>query len=110
MEEFELKLTVLEQRSFERGLAPERVRLKAGRIVWDRLMKQLPLNSKGEADADHLMNFRAKVEDGPYYEKAALKEWLNAQIENYPETLGGNTKELQRQIKIYKEHLEALKG
>ena len=109
MEE-ELKLSVLEKRSFERGVASSRIRLKAGRIIWDELEKKLGAGTGDEKkDADHLFAFKKEVDARPYYEQFALIEWLEAQIENYPELLGGGRKELNRVMKIYQEHLETLR-
>ncbi len=109
MEE-ELKLSVLEQNNLKKGLASSRVRLKAGRIIWDELEKRLGAGTGDEKkDADHLFTFKLEVDARPFYEQFALIEWLRAQIDNYPELLGRGRKELNRQMAIYAEHLKVLR-
>ena len=106
----EVKLSPLEKRNFERGLATARVRLKAGRIIWDELEKKLGTGTGDEKkDAEHLLTFKQEVDKRRYYEQLALIEWLEAQIDSYPDVLGAGSPELSKTMKIYVEHLNALK-
>lgn len=107
----ELKLTVLEKNALDKGLATQRVRLKAGRIIWDEITKDFPPLTGNEAvDADKLLAFKEAVAKRPYYHEQALKEWLNAQIENgYADVLESDVAQ-GKQIDDYKRYLEAISG
>ena len=106
-----LTLTVLEKRALDKGLATQRVRLKAGRIVWDEITKDLsPLTGDEMVDADKLLAFKKEVARRPYYHEQALKEWLNAQIESgYADVLESDVAQ-GKQIDDYKRYLEAISG
>lgn len=102
-------LSVLEKSLLAKGLASERTRLKAGRIIWDEIEVGLP-QAVGEAEQDvnRLDAFKKIVEARPYYEKRALKEWLEAQINaEYPDVIGDDSA-LSKMLGIYKEHLAAI--
>lgn len=105
----EIFLTVLEKDALAKGLATARVRLKAGRIIWDELDEKLPrVTGREYADADRLLAFKSMVEARPYYEKRALKEWLQAQIDGgYPDVLDGDD-EVGQQLQVYEEHLKSI--
>ena len=70
-------LSVLEKSLLAKGLASERTRLKAGRIIWDEIEAGLP-QAVGEAEQDvnRLDAFKKIVEARPSYEKRALKRQL----------------------------------
>ena len=105
----ELKLTALEKRALDQGLATQRVRMKGGRIIWDNITKDLPqITGNPNIDADRLLAFKNKAARCPCYHILALKEWLRAQIESgYDDVLGSNTAQSE-QIEIYKMHLDIL--
>ena len=102
----ELSLSILEKNALAKGLASKRVRLKAGRIIWDELNENLPsFTGREYGDEDRMTSFKSMVEARPYYEKRALKEWLNAQIDGgYPDLLDGDG-EVGAQLECYKKHL-----
>lgn len=102
-------LTLLEKDALERGIATKRMRLKAGRVVWDELEEKLPTaTGEAEQDAERLYAFKKMVEVRPCYEKRALKEWLEAQIDNgYPDVLDSD-EAVGRQLLVYTEHLETI--
>ena len=103
------KLTALEQDALARGVAPEPMRLKAGRVFWDELEAKLPhVTGDSEKDTDRLYAFKKMAEARPYHERRALKEWLEAQINaGYPDVLDGDS-ELSSTIVMYKEYMEVL--
>lgn len=104
-----LKLTALEQDALVRGVATERTRLKAGRIIWDELEAKLPpVTGDPEKDADRLYAFKKMAGLRSFNEKRALKEWLEAQINaDYPDVLD-NDSELSNAIEMYKEYVKVL--
>ena len=105
----EEKLSILEKRAVAKGLASRDVRLKAGRLIWDELDAELlPAKGKAEQDVNRLYVFKNMVEDRPYYEKRALKEWLEAQVGVECFDLLGDDSERSKMILIYKEHLALL--
>ena len=59
-------------------------------------------------DAKRLYVFKNMIEDRPRYEKQALKEWLEAQIEADDSDLLGDDGARSRMVMVYKEHLELL--
>ena len=105
----EIKLSVLEKRMLEKGLATQRVRLKAGRIIWDELDASLQ-TATGEAwrDEDRLYEFKKLVENRPFYDKMALKEWLEAQVSSDQLDVIDDDSSRSKMIVIYKEHLDVL--
>jgi len=103
-----ITLTPFEQRAFDKGLATIGVRIKAGRMVWDRMEGIVPefiIPSK-ERDAS-LDAFRRAVEKVTYQEKMALKEWLEAQLKNECEDMLGNA-DLHEQLSLYAACLQAI--
>lgn len=85
-----------EKYALERGTATRHTRLKCGRIVFDGI------EAKG---LDHLTESLIFV---THREKLALKEWLEAQIDSYPDTLGGTSKELEEEMCVYRKVLNTL--
>lgn len=109
-----MELTPMEKRAIEKGLAVQRIRLKAGRIIWDELEKVLDKDMRKATgdesqDAERLSAFKKLVEKKLYYEQFALVEWLEAQIDSYPDVLGSSSPELSKMMKVYVEHLNVLK-
>ena len=104
----------MEKRAIEKGLAVQRIRLKAGRIIWDELEKVLDKDMRKATgdesqDAERLNAFKKLVEKKLYYEQFALVEWLEAQIDSYPDVLGSSSPERSKMMKVYVEHLNVLK-
>lgn len=93
----QLMLTFHEQRALERGVATRQTRLKCGRILFDGL----------EAIAD-----KSELEDVidtlSQAERESLRLWLEVQLDSYPDTLGGTSKELEEQMCIYRKILNTL--
>ncbi|HCU58373.1 MAG TPA: hypothetical protein DIC64_00135 [Alphaproteobacteria bacterium] len=107
----ELKLTTVEKRSLEQGIAIRSIRLKAGRIFWDELEKQDLISSP--IKEDKAAAFKKEVLKRRWSEIAALKEWLNTQIEYLEESpaldlLGSNEETCNKMLETYKKHLELL--
>lgn len=105
----ELKLTVLEKEALDKGDAPRKVRLKCGRIVWDEIEKDLPpLTGESQIDVDRFLIFKREVDKQPSSHRAALKEWLEVQIEcGYADVLDSDV-EQGKVIETYKKHLEVI--
>jgi len=93
----QLALTLHEQRALERGVATRQTRLKCGRIIFDGLEALADKPELGDA-LDALSQA----------EQESLKLWLEAQIDSYPDTLGGTSKELEEEMCVYRKVLNTL--
>ena len=91
-----LSLSLSEKHAIECNEAPRLIRLKCGRIIFDSLEAKFAKTGFKEED------IKISLLTVSMHEKAAFKEWLQVQLENYPDTLSSNSQELEEQMGIYR--------